>query len=70
MKHPTLLLSSLAAMAAAGIAQTSSTPARNPGWGTMVDPREQAFSIEVPQGWKAYGGMFRNNAVDVRPSST
>jgi hypothetical protein len=22
----------------------------NAGWVTMVDPREQAFSIEIPQG--------------------
>jgi hypothetical protein len=61
MKHFILLLGSLTVVAGAGLAATSS------GWVTMVDPREQAFSIDVPQGWKAYGGMFRSNAVDTRP---
>src|ERR1035441_10766982 len=29
-------------------------------------PREQAFSIQVPQGWKTYGGLFRFSAIDAR----
>jgi len=61
MKHLPLLLASLATIAGSAIAGSNS------GWVTMVDPREQAFSIDVPQGWKAYGGMFRSNAVDARP---
>jgi hypothetical protein len=61
MKHFTLLLGSLAILTATGCAATGS------GWVTMVDPREQAFSIDVPLGWKAYGGMFRTNAVDQHP---
>jgi len=32
------------------------------------DPKENAFSLEVPGGWKVSGGMFRFAAVDVRPS--
>jgi hypothetical protein len=36
-------------------------------WVTVRDPREQAFSVQVPQGWKTYGGMFRYGPVDVRP---
>jgi hypothetical protein len=36
-------------------------------WVTVRDNREQAFSIEVPRGWKVYGGMFRFSAVDARP---
>jgi hypothetical protein len=28
-------------------------------WVTMRDTREKAFSIQVPQGWKTYGGLFR-----------
>jgi hypothetical protein len=35
-------------------------------WVTVRDPREQAFSVQVPQGWKTYGGMFRYGPVDVR----
>ena len=30
------------------------------------DPKEQAFSIEVPQGWRVSGGMFRMAPVDTR----
>jgi hypothetical protein len=35
-------------------------------WVTMRDTREKAFSIQVPQGWKTYGGLFRFSAIDVR----
>jgi len=30
------------------------------------DPREGAFSVEVPQGWRVDGGMFRFSTADVR----
>ncbi len=30
------------------------------------DPRENAFSIEIPRGWKATGGTFRLASVDTR----
>lgn len=30
------------------------------------DPREQAFSLEVPAGWQATGGLFRHASVDTR----
>lgn len=33
-----------------------------------VDPREQAFSTEVPQGWRAEGGLFRVGAIGTRVS--
>jgi hypothetical protein len=36
-------------------------------WITVRDTREQAFSIDVPRGWKSYGGMFRFSSVDARP---
>lgn len=39
----------------------------SPEYVTVIDPREHAFSIEVPKGWKADGGMFRSNMVDARP---
>jgi hypothetical protein len=35
-------------------------------WITVRDPREQAFSIQVPQGWKTYGGLFRYSNIDAR----
>jgi hypothetical protein len=35
-------------------------------WITVRDVREQAFSIQVPQAWKTYGGLFRFSAIDAR----
>ena len=32
----------------------------------FVDPRENAFSTEVPKGWKTSGGLFRFASVDTR----
>jgi hypothetical protein len=32
------------------------------------DPKEGAFSTEVPADWKTVGGMFRLNALDFRPA--
>jgi hypothetical protein len=36
-------------------------------WTSFQDPFEQAFSIEVPQGWKVRGGLFRMGFSDERP---
>jgi hypothetical protein len=30
------------------------------------DPRENAFSVEVPKGWRVNGGLFRFSVIDVR----
>ena len=38
-----------------------------PAWVTVRDTRENAFSIEVPKGWKTAGGMFRFRLVNPRP---
>ena len=35
-------------------------------WITVRDTREKAFSIQVPQGWKTYGGLFRFSTIDTR----
>jgi hypothetical protein len=56
MKHWIFLISSFSLLG-----QTQ------PGWVTVVDQREKAFSIEIPKGWQANGGMFRFNMVDARP---
>ncbi len=32
----------------------------------FTDPKEGAYSIEVPAGWKTEGGMFRFHAIDIR----
>lgn len=36
-------------------------------WTKWVDPTERAFSLEIPAGWSAEGGMTRVSAIDVRP---
>lgn len=36
-------------------------------WTTFQDPFEQAFTVEVPQGWQARGGLFRMGFSDERP---
>jgi hypothetical protein len=38
----------------------------NASWVTVRDTREKAFSIQVPQGWKTYGGLFRFSTIDAR----
>jgi len=35
-------------------------------WARYDDPSERAFSLEVPQGWEATGGLYRFGYVDVR----
>jgi hypothetical protein len=49
-----------AASGQAGVAETGLN------WVTMRDTREKAFSIQVPQGWKTYGGLFRFSTIDAR----
>ena len=46
--------------------QTSDQRAGGAHWETVRDKREKAFSIQVPQGWKTYGGLFRFSAIDAR----
>lgn len=40
---------------------------RDTAFTRYVDPFEQAFSLEVPQGWTVKGGAFRIGYSDVRP---
>ncbi len=37
-------------------------------YGVFQDPKEGAFTLEVPRGWTATGGLYRFAAVDTRPS--
>jgi hypothetical protein len=46
--------------------QTASGTASGVQWVTVRDAREQAFSIQVPQGWTTYGGLFRYSNIDAR----
>ena len=52
-----------AAPADTGVTATTATQIT---WIPVHDQREQAFSIDVPQGWKTYGGMFRFSNSDAR----
>jgi hypothetical protein len=61
MKRSGVLLSSILFVCQAVIAQSA------PQWVSVVDPHEHAFSMDIPKGWKANGGLFRSNAVDARP---
>lgn len=54
---------------------TPSTAVRKPAGAEVkyvrwTDPKESAFSLEVPSGWKVSGGLFRFAAVDVRSCVT
>jgi hypothetical protein len=39
-----------------------------PNWVRWQDPKEKAFSFEVPSGWNITGGLFRFASVDTRPA--
>jgi len=41
--------------------------AQQVSWETVRDNREHAFSLDVPRGWKTYGGLFRFSLIDARP---
>ncbi|MGA2538539.1 MAG: hypothetical protein ABSF53_21195 [Terracidiphilus sp.] len=58
--------SALAVVAASGQAQAISGTATSVQWMTVRDVHEQAFSIQVPRGWKTYGGLFRYSRIDSR----
>ena len=57
---------SAAASSAAPPSQPAPTASNQIAWVTVRDTREQAFSIQVPQGWKTYGGLFRFSSIDAR----
>jgi hypothetical protein len=40
--------------------------AQESGWNRWVDPKENAFAMEVPEGWSARGGLFRFGYGDFR----
>ena len=46
--------------------QAGDAAATGTKWTTVRDTREKAFSIQVPQGWKVYGGLFRFSTIDTR----
>lgn len=62
------ILASFRASGAVADPPGASPAAGAPGvaWTRWQDPKENAFSLEVPQGWRVEGGAFRFAPVDVR----
>jgi hypothetical protein len=56
----------LAQNGTSGQAHTTTAATTAVDWVTVRDLREQAFSIQVPKGWKTYGGLFRYSNIDAR----
>jgi hypothetical protein len=46
---------------------TRAATAANLSWSQFEDPSERAFTLDVPQGWTAKGGLFRLGYSDYRP---
>jgi hypothetical protein len=53
-------------LSAAG-AQPARATAPALAWTTFQDPFEKSFTVDVPQGWTARGGLFRMGYSDERP---
>jgi hypothetical protein len=51
---------------ASGFSAENSPSAAKQTWIKFEDPSEHAFTLEVPQGWEAKGGMYRFGYFDVR----
>jgi len=56
----------IAALASNGASGPTAAGAAGVSWITVLDTREKAFSIQVPRGWKTFGGLFRFSAIDAR----
>jgi membrane-associated protease RseP (regulator of RpoE activity) len=78
LKLTALLGGTPVAQPAAGPAPTTAPQAENataaaPGpedaneWTDFTDPAEQAFSTEVPQGWRVEGGTVRHSSISAVP---
>ena len=57
------ILSSFRALPPADPSTTQASPTTFSAW---QDPNEQAFTVDVPQGWDVTGGLVRKAAVDTR----
>jgi hypothetical protein len=64
---PALILATSALIPAAALAQsTSAVAAASVRWTRFTDPREKAFTVDVPAGWTIRGGLFRMGFSDTR----
>jgi hypothetical protein len=55
-------------MVADGIISETPPPGSRLTFVRWQDPKEHAFSLEVPKQWAVSGGLFRFASVDVRPA--
>lgn len=46
------------------VASATAAPSTPPQWTQFADPNEQAFTMNVPKGWRVQGGLVRRNPVD------
>jgi hypothetical protein len=60
-----LLLMCESAAAKSGVSPAAAIPIVS-HWVKFSDPQEQAFQVDVPQGWKVAGGTTRRNALQYR----
>jgi hypothetical protein len=59
------LVASLAVILVIGVAATGARATSKAPWSRFTDPNEHAFSMDVPAGWRAQGGLVRRSPVDV-----
>lgn len=66
----TALLLLLIALCATGSSAAQSAPGGSlsvSGYTRLTDPLEQAFSVDVPAGWRSEGGLARRAALQINP---
>lgn len=50
-----------------GTKAATANPLSVPGYLRLTDPIEQAFTVEVPAGWRSVGGLARRSALQINP---
>jgi len=59
------ILTSFSVTQPSGPAQGGGAPAPRVAYTRFTDPREGAFTIDVPRGWRTEGGILRRSAIDL-----
>jgi hypothetical protein len=66
MRSTTLLLI-IFGFVVSGSAQSNATGSTVSGYTRLTDPLEQAFTVEVPTGWRTAAGLARRAALQINP---
>lgn len=69
MRHSVVLVSTLLLLSISCSSQAVKTAAPHAStlaWTNFQDPAEQAFTVQVPQGWTVTGGLYRFGQLDPR----